>query len=229
MTNSSAAISGGTDNPQGWVGPCAIIGLTRKRSFFLLGDNRVFGENDDVNSPKGGRGPWQRALDNQGIAWACAAVPGDRAMWVATNAQPVRLAAAQYASDQVVSFATNDIASGRTQAQVWADLETIKYKLQTTRNIWITDCGPFNVTSSDAFTTVAGQSYTGSNVGYNATRLALNADLALRGDFIGYADLVSSGDKYTLTYGVPTSYGKYESALLSAGVATALGARLTAK
>lgn len=229
VTNSSSAIIGGTNQPKDWVGPCAIIGLTRKRSFFLLGDSRVFGENDATDSPKGGRGPWQRALDTKGIAWTCAAVSGDRATWTATNAQPLRLAAAQYASDQVVGFSSNDISNGRTKEQIWADLETIKYKLQTTRNIWIADCGPSHVTSSDAFTTVEGQSYTGSGIEHNTTRLALNADLALRGDFIAYADLVSTGDKFTLAYGVPTSDGAHESALLSAGIATALGERLTAK
>lgn len=227
---SGATVPGSARGAEIWVGPCAIIGITKKRSFYLLGDSRVFGVNDTANSLRGGRGPYQRALDGLGLAWTCAAVPGDRLTWMASNSEPHRFAQTQYANDQLLSAMTNDISNSRTQAQILADIEAIKYKLRNDRNIVVADCGPFGTTSSDGFATVAGQSYTATPATRNTLRKAINAILAQRGDYLSYADLIQSGaDYWTLDYGAPTSDGTHESALLSAGVAPTLAGRLQAR
>lgn len=149
----------------GVMGGVVLLGRATgaTRAVVVLGDSIADG-NNDVQAPpptRHGNGIFGRAIADAAGAPLAGMVKctlsGDRAQWFAgANAQ--RRTHLPYAGIAVVEYGVNDIAGGRTYAQVYADLKTIwalckaqgvKWVIQTTL--------PPKTTSTDAFATTANQ------------------------------------------------------------------------
>jgi hypothetical protein len=134
--------------------PVAIIGYTTKPTFALVGDSRVIGGSDSVaGDTTGDMGCIARSI---GAAYGYMNMGngGEFAQtFIATHAK--RLALAAYCSHVVVEYGINDIGSGRTAAQVYADLQTI-WGYFTGKTVIQQTITPYT-SSSDGWTTLAGQ------------------------------------------------------------------------
>jgi lysophospholipase L1-like esterase len=142
--------------------PCAILGDTTKRSFFLLGDSRVAATGDTVDR-SGDVGELARSIGPR-RAYINAATPSDRATWWATYASN-RLQLAAYCSDAIIQLGINDVTNGRTAGNLETDITTIAAMLKTqkpTQRVWGQTIAP-KTTSSDSWATTANQTLDANN------------------------------------------------------------------
>jgi hypothetical protein len=116
----------GTSPANCWF-PGAVIGLSDRSVWWLMGDSIVAGVNDMMGDPSGGRGLLGRAVGYLGPQLNFG-VPGDRAQWVAANATlRNQLAATAGATSGLLELGVNDFFAGsRTADNVITDRATIR-------------------------------------------------------------------------------------------------------
>lgn len=167
--------------------PCAILGQTTRNSICLIGDSRTAGGGDAFSDNSHYLGHGERSLAaltpvmNLGVS-------GDRAQsFIASSTQ--RRALAAYCSHVVSAYGINDLANGRTSAQLLADLQTIRGYFPAGRFVQAT-LEPWT-TSTDAWATTANQ----TPAAWEAQRTALNDQIraaALGSKFVEVADALES-------------------------------------
>jgi hypothetical protein len=157
--------------------PVAIIGTTQRPSVLLLGDSRVEGIGDTVETTGNGDvGNLERSISPR---WGTinAGKSGNQAtQFVSSHTKRVDLA--QYCSHVVAQFGIVDLVAGRSPAQVKTDLETIIGYF--TVPVWIATVEPIT-TSSDSWATTGNQTLDGGNT----DRITLNT--AIRGGSVSGA------------------------------------------
>lgn len=152
------------------AGPQAILGMTSRRSFALIGDSRFVGSNDNAaTSQYGDTGDVARALRAHGYLNLGTGFDSTT-YWLASNA--LRLELAQHCTDIVLGFGTNDIAASASAATIIANLQSIMALFPTGKQFYWVTLYPISIASTDGYTTLANQS---TSNGYNTTRQTLNA------------------------------------------------------
>lgn len=165
--------------------PCAIIAQTRRPSVIAYGDSITLGVQDAVNDGSADLGQFTRSL-GPSFAYINAGIGGDRAQTFASG-HAKRSPLAAYASHIICGFGRNDIAIGRTGAQVLADLQTI-YALFPGKPVFQSTTVPWT-TSSDSWATVTNQTADASE----AQRLILNRAIrAVPPGLAGYFDVANA-------------------------------------
>lgn len=176
-------------------GPLAIIAQTRRASFGLAGDSRVVGLGD---TPDGtlARGYLARAVGTA-YGYINMGTGTDRAMWAKAN-YTNRSQLMAYVSHIIVNYGINDINSAsQTSVQTLASLQTF-YGLTgiTGKPLWQTTYEPIGGTTSNSWTTEAGQTPGASN------SVRVTANDAIRGGTagsLGVVDIALSLESATLT------------------------------
>lgn len=147
------------------MGGVALLGRATGavRAAILIGDSIADGTND-TQSPqptRHGNGIFGRGIaDANGVPLAglvkCTK-SGDRAQWFA-GVNAMRRTHIPYANVAIVEYGINDIAGGRTFAQVYADLKTIWALAKAQGVKWVAQSTILpKTTSTDAFVTTANQ------------------------------------------------------------------------
>jgi lysophospholipase L1-like esterase len=132
--------------------PCAVVSQTKRQSVIIFGDSNARGV-AGVNNDGGDSGVIAPSIGPV-AAYINAGIGGDSAQFfVASHAQRVLLA--DYCTDIVVNYGTNDIAASRTAVQILADLNTI-IGLFPTKRVWVCTVPP-RTTSTDSFATTTNQ------------------------------------------------------------------------
>lgn len=168
--------------------PLAILGITTRPSFALVGDSIAVGVGDAADSQLA-CGFIARALGNK-FGYVNLGVSGEAVNGLTANAQYAQRAyLAQFCSHVISNYGTNDIGtgSGRTAAQVITDISAFRLKWFPTQVFYQTTL-LVRTTSSDAFVTEANQTV----VATDAVRAAFNDQLrlgALTSRFDGILDV----------------------------------------
>lgn len=161
---------GGSDSGSVY-GPIAILGQTKQRTVAILSDSIDWGDGDRFNSYFGDLGVLARSIGPY-YAYSKLATPGDSAVeFVASHDN--RLAIAQYASDIIIGYGTNDLPT-RTDAQINADMLTIAGYFGVGKNLYSRTITPIT-TSTDNWATIANQTADFKSVAaasVNATRMS---------------------------------------------------------
>lgn len=151
--------------------PLAILGKTKSptATVIILGDSLAAGVGDSFDADAN-RGFAVRALCGN-VGYMQGAVSGQKAVDYATRIQVARrLSFAGSCRYAVVNLGINDVASGRTLAQIQGDLTAI-WNALTARGVKVWQCTLTPKTSStDGWTTTAGQTVTANE----AVRTQLN-------------------------------------------------------
>ena len=192
--------------------PLAILGRTNARTVVGLGDSRMEGAQDSYvgGGTSGDLGEIFRSL-GPNYAYINMGVGNDRAdRFIASHSY--RLAAALYASDVVIGYGVNDIASGgRTAAQVLADAATIRGYFPGGTNFYMFTLPPFGVTGT--YTTLGGQTVsTGLETQRQAYNTALRAGIAgvTIWDIAPVVEDASNPGKWKVDQGAMTTDGTHE-------------------
>lgn len=121
-------------------GPVGIVSMTQKPSYVAYGDSIAWGERETVDDSLD-MGVVSRALGPNygGISMG---VSGDDTGEFIMSTKAARLALAQYASDVVWEFGTNDLRAGRTTAQITADRNTAKAQVIAGKRHHVTSITP---------------------------------------------------------------------------------------
>ena len=164
--------------------PGAVMGLSDRSVWWLIGDSITAGVNDMLSDPSGGRGLLGRAATLLGPTLNYG-VPGDRATWYAANGTlRNQLAALAGAKSAVLQLGVNDLFSGaRTADNVLTDRATIRTNARTAIpgiNVYDTTITP-ETTSTDGFNTTANQTTVGASA--NNARAAFNDFMRQGGPF----------------------------------------------
>lgn len=196
--------------------PLGIYSDTTQPSLLFIGDSRVAGQADTMDST-GHIGELARCLGHR-FAYTSCATPSDRAQWFITNSTN-RIQLADRHSLAVIQLGINDGNNSRTSAQMLADTATLRAALKARNpNIKIFQCTlpPWATATSDAYATTGGQTIPAWSA---AQRVPYNN--ALRGGrlanldgFIDIADAVESARDSTF-WAVPgiTADGGHETQL----------------
>lgn len=150
LTMGGAIVSSDTTNCHF---PAAILASTVKSSVAILGDSRAWGQGDDWTT--GDRGELAKAI-GPSLGYINLSNPGDRAMWFAPSGTK-RSAVAAYCSHAVVQYGINDVANSRTDAQIQADINTIRSGLPM-GSVYLSTMPPGMINSTDNWATLANQS-----------------------------------------------------------------------
>lgn len=187
VAGGDACVSNGTDQTMSGavvddgtgviLWPAAIIGLTSRPTFAIIGDSRAAGVTDTADAT-GGTGELERELIRLGYGYINVAVPGDRVVQFIANSSR-RMALARMCSHIIVQGSINDISAGQTAAQLLANRQTLR-NLAPNRTFFGCTIAPKS-TSSDGFATVANQTVDVNN----GVRQTVNA--AVRAVETGYA------------------------------------------
>lgn len=208
----------GTNRTQGWMGPVMIRGYTRKPTFTLYGDSRIFGLNC-FPSKSGGLSPYQLALDSLGLAYTVAAVPGDRASWFAANSRPQQISLASSTSHAIWAFGGNDLSNGDSSATLYANMLLGLAKLPESLVVLPANVGIHNVSSSDAYTSLKGQYFTTANRSEDLIRRTYNIALSSFPRSIDYASLIEQETWWRLGLSPSTTDGSHESSAIANTIA----------
>lgn len=208
----------GTNLTQNWMGPVMIRGYTRKPTFILYGDSRLFGM-ACLPSESGGLGPYQLALDSLGLAYIVAAVSGDRASWFSANSRPQQISLASSASHAIWSYGGNDLSNGDPPETLYANMLLGLAKLPESLVVLPATLGLSNVSSSDAYTSLKGQYFTTSNSYRNTMRKTYNTSLRSFSRSIDYAPLIEQETWWRLGPSPSTEDGSHESIAISSTIA----------
>lgn len=202
--------------------PAIIRGNVSGRSFALIGDSRTAGSQDAGATSD--HGEIARALTNR-WPYINLGVGNDRAeKFVASHT--LRQALATQFTDIVQGYGVNDIATGRTSAQLLADNATIRGYFSG-KTFWDYTLPPFGV--GGTYTTLPGQTVYGND----AVRTTFNA--ALRAGISGVtvlevADTIESSrdsGKFRVDLGALTTDGTHENALGNSTIGTAIAGSIT--
>jgi lysophospholipase L1-like esterase len=159
----SAGSSAGTS-----TGPCAILGMTNKKTVAIYGDSiaAYVGDKGDAAVLQN---YIERAIGGK-YAYMNLAQTEDRAFYfVASHSRRVPLA--DYCSHVIVEYGINDIwANGRTAAQLSTDIDTI-ISYFPSKPVAVCTLLPYASSSTDGYTTVAGQTISS----FEAIRSVVNA------------------------------------------------------
>lgn len=190
-------------------GPCAVLGRpigAPDIAVLIVGDSIVNGNNDsDIggNGSDGGgwaaRGLW--SVNGRSVPWTkCSQGSTTAQELVAGGAK--RGAYFAWHTHAIVNYGTNDLQSGRTAAQTWADLQTIYATLKAAgiRHVEQSLIFPRESATTDSWATAAGQTpLTGFETG-GTKRDPLNASIAgLSAALDAYLDLNGAVADATLT------------------------------
>lgn len=173
--------------------PAAIIGLTTRPSFVIVGDSRStpIATYETLPNAVGGIGECERSLCKS-FGTINVSISGDSFVNALTNFVR-RATLAQYASHVIIELGINGFTLGRTAAQTLADLSllTAKFPNQT---VFAATVSPKS-TSTDAWATTGNQTADATS---NAARIAYNDALrtgqhtASIAGFVEIADQVES-------------------------------------
>lgn len=166
--------------------PAAIIGYTTRPSVCLVGDSRVEGFYDTVDT-YGDLGQFARSV-GPSLPYINLGVGGDTA-FSASSTFTNRLALSQYCSHVLINYGVNDIATGRTAIQLAANINTLIGLFPATKPVWVATVPP-EASSTDAFVTTTNQ----TSINNNAVRVTHNTNIRAGGTIIGsrgFIDLAS--------------------------------------
>lgn len=178
QTDLTLGAAGWSATASGAVGfwPCAIISPVSHKSVLAVGDSIVGGIGDSVSDNATALG-----IICRGIAPNFGHInlgnSGDQ-IQIMRNAYRHRLRMSLFTRNAVCEFGVNDIAAGRTLAQIqadmywlWTTLKNTRHKQKTVTQTTITP----SVTSTDSFATLANQTAaTNFSTAGNGTREQLN-------------------------------------------------------
>lgn len=184
LTNTTAT-PGAITNTTGakGVGCCAIIAPNAAPSLFLWGNSLTAGIGDSgyaqaslqaLESTTGAIGYPERAAARQGAYIVCG-MPGELVQNIAAGGASYyanRLLLKAYCTVVHSELASNDLVAGRTAAQMIADINTLS-TIVAPLPLYYSTIQPMGATSSDGFTTYAGQTV----AAYNGIRTTLNDSL----------------------------------------------------
>lgn len=155
--------------------PIAIIGITSRPTYFVIGDSRaqgagplIVGEQTTTNPCVGELAP---ALFNGNLAAINSAAPGGIYRWVAGQ-YPLSATLAQYCSDVISNHSIDDITNGESAAQLVANHQTMMAGAFAGKQYWVCTIAPYT-SSTDSWATLGNQ--TPFNAGFETVRLAYNA------------------------------------------------------
>lgn len=156
-------------NPTGSFGYFpAVLDDTNYRSVGLYGDSHEYGTGDTLGL-SGFYGPFERFYNDQ-VPWLNVGTPGDSlAAVLGANNFTRRARLAQYCTDIDIGWGGNDVAAGRTAAQIIADIQAVRSRLPDGNRYFTATEFP-KTTSTDSFATTANQSVTAQE----GARLAVN-------------------------------------------------------
>lgn len=204
-------LAGGNTTSSGHqFAPIAIIAQTKERSFFLAGDSIAAGNSDVWDGFGADLGILARSV-GAFAPYINVAVGGDRMDFFVTE-HAKRIALAQYCTDFIMNYGVNDFASGRSDAQMAADEQSILgYLPANIQRKWVTTITPV-ASSSDSFATTANQA---ANVNNPARRAANDRRRLVPTGFDGcidIADFVEAGRGsgiWSVANGAPTGDGTH--------------------
>lgn len=147
-----------------WYGPIGIRGIMSRPSWAIFGDSISLGQFDS-NDSSGARGGIARSLQAAGLAWTNLSIGGTTMQQLlAANAN--KLALASLCSHSIQCHGRNDIIlSGRTDAQLRADILAFNALLPSTQKKFIATMAP---DTTGTWSTLAGQSLTASQSVFDA-------------------------------------------------------------
>lgn len=135
--------------------PLAVVGMTGKASFYLIGDSKTAGSGEEGAVGAGDTGELARSIGAAGYAYINAGVSSDFAVNRAHRSRRIA-ALAQYCSHVVVQLGFNDLFSGGyTAAQIMSNLNNI-YSQYPSKPILQATITP-TTTSTDAWATTGNQ------------------------------------------------------------------------
>jgi lysophospholipase L1-like esterase len=114
-------------NSSNFMGPVAILGMTKRRTVIYLGDSLAAGLND-TNTATGDFGIFRYLSKTYG--YINAARSGDRAVWAAAR-DATFFDLAKYCTHAIVQHSINDIANSQTAGQTQTSIGTIATALRT--------------------------------------------------------------------------------------------------
>ena len=178
----------GSGSVQG-VFPQLVLGSSDRVVWGFVGDSIANGVNDAFFDPSGGRGLFGRALAESGPHLNYG-VNGDRVQYAATNyARRLALMQAGGVTSAILQLGVNDLAGGRTSAQILADRASMRAMLAGIV-VFDTTITP-QTTSTDVYKTAAQQTVSATST--NTQRTTTNAALrgAVQPNSAGLIDVVS--------------------------------------
>ena len=173
--------------------PAAIVGLTARPSFFIVGDSRCMPNATYETLPNavGGIGEVERSLAKS-YGTINVSVSGDNYVNAITN-YVKRLSLAQYTSHVIIELGINSFTGGRTSAQCLADLATMVAKFPA-KSVYATTVSPKSA-STDAWATLGNQTADATSqtnrIAYNNALRTGQHTTGIAG-FVEIADLVES-------------------------------------
>jgi hypothetical protein len=136
-----------------WFGPSAILGMTRRATYGLVGDSRIHGASDTLVASSRDMGTVGRAIGKD-YAYLNMGISSEQLTGF-TGSGAHRVAMADYCSHQVLQLGANDLSSGA--ASVATKFNNAKALLNQLKPIISTTIEPYAVTSTDLFITTANQ------------------------------------------------------------------------
>lgn len=196
---------GTATNYAGMFMPIAVMSMSTKAVWAVLGDSIAAGVNDTFFDPNGGRGIAGRPLA-QHVPHMNFGLPGDRAdKFIASHDKRLAVLQAAGVTGVILELGVNDLNNARTSANLLADRTTIRGYFPTA-TIWDTTITP-STTSTDTFKTAANQTVV--NSGYNTARTTFNDALrqGLQTGSTGVIDVASVIETATTNEVLPTVNG----------------------
>jgi hypothetical protein len=146
--------------------PAAIVGLTQRPSVYLLGDSRVFGQNDPPNDATGDAGELARSI-GPSFGYINDGLPSDKiTSFLASHTN--RRALAAYTSDIISELGINDLLGSVTASTTLSNLQSL-WALFPGKKIFQTTLPPIT-TSTDSWATLVNQTV----ASWNSQRTSLN-------------------------------------------------------
>ena len=187
--------------------PAAIIGMTRRRTFFFAGDSKVQGQGD--TSGIGLKGELERSIGGD-YAFINACRGGEGIVGPVTDDYSRRLALSGYCSDVISNYGINDISAG-SSAELTASRLAEFAEFFTGKPVHQMTVAPRSA-SSDGFATVENQTTHGNNAERVELNSLIRAGIAGFTGFIELADVVESARDSGLWKAGHTSDGLHENA-----------------
>lgn len=173
-------------------GPCAIIGITTRPSFFVFGDSRVYGSGETPFygglNQFGACGIVERAVSRY-AAICNPSIPSAKAVDAAatTSSYNIRGVLPQYASHFINELGINDCGGGYTYAQLVANIRSMVAKFGNKPTLLMT-LDPSTSASTDGWLTVANQTTQATGETVRVTYNNMLSSGGLDGPFCGVID-----------------------------------------
>lgn len=156
--------------------PAGILAMTTQENAIILGDSIANGSSDTIDNMRG-VGMFSRAVMAK-MACSNLSVGSDRAMYfVGSNAKRMALAALLNPTRVYCNYGYNDIFFGQTANQLITNIATIA-ALFAGKKFYQSELTPTQVSSTDFYATVAGQTFNATQANYTkAVNNALRKNL----------------------------------------------------